>query len=332
MKIHFTQLKGFKYEPWEKNFVETANRELRASGSRYETVERPRDADLIVVLESNRDKARRDISRYERDPLLRRYADRVFTINYEPAPAGFLPGLYTGLTRANHDPSRHRGWSYLFPPLPQQMLSTPGPVEPSLLFSFRGARSHPLRSRLLDAGFECAHPFRLTHVDRWFDHTKEEMASYVQEILASHFVLCPRGLSPSSHRCYEVMSLGRCPVIISDDWIAPRVVDWETCSVRVREADLDRLPEILTQRLPEARALGVAARLAWHRWFGIRGRFVRAVDELADLQRLRPVDHDEHAARLHWRSPEFATANHWETPEGRWQKLRRSLARFFPRR
>lgn len=331
MKIHCTRLKGFKHEPWEKDFVNTAVRELSAPGGLHEVVDRPDEADLIIVLESNRDKTYRDIARYERDPLVRRHADRLFTINYEPTPAGFLPGLYTGLTPAMRDPSRHRGWSYLFPPLPQKLLLPSASVEPTLLFSFRGARSHPLRTRLLDAPFKCGHPFRLTHVDRWFNHTREEMRSYVLEVLASHFVLCPRGLSPSSHRCYEVMALGRCPVIISDDWIAPRVVDWDTCSVRVRESDVDRLPEILSQRLPDARALGAAARVAWRRWFAIQGRFERAVEELADLQRSRPAAHDESAARLRWRSPDFLAANNWTPPERPWQKLRRYVGQLYSR-
>lgn len=325
MKIYCTRLKGFKYEPWESGFVETAKRELSAAGSLHEVVERPERADMILVMESNMDKTVQDISRYERDPLVRRYADRLFTINYEPTPAGFLPGLYTGLTPVSRDPNRHRGWSYLIPPLASQLLRAPDSVEPTLLFSFRGARSHPTRERLLDYRFQCGHPFRITHIDRWFNHTKEEMESYVQEILASHFVLCPRGLSPSSHRCYEVMSLGRCPVIISDDWIAPRTVDWDTCSVRVRESDVDRLPEILASRLPEAKVMGAAARAAWQRWFGLEKRFEHAVEELLDLQRSRPADHDEGIARKHWRSPEFYTANHWTPPTSWWQALRRSF-------
>jgi disulfide oxidoreductase YuzD len=322
MKIHCTRLKGFKYAAWENGFVETAKRELTAAGGLHEVVARPEQADMILVFESNNDKTCRDIARYERDPLVRRYPERLFTINYEPTPAGFLPGLYTGLTPVSRDPSRHRGWSYLFPPLPAHLLrQRADSIEPTLLFSFRGARSHPIRERLLDSRFQCGQPFRITYIDRWFDHTKDEQKSYVQEILSSHFVLCPRGLSPSSHRCYEVMSLGRCPVIISDDWIAPRTVDWDTCSVRVREADLDRLPEILTQRLPEARAMGAAARIGWERWFGHAKRFEHAVEELLDLQRSRPADHDESAFRRQWRSPEFYAANNWTPPTPWWQTL-----------
>ncbi len=323
MKIHCTRLKGFKYPVWERDFVGVARKELRAAGSPYEIVERPEEADLIIVLESNADKTYRDIARYEREPLVRLHGDRLFTINYEPTPAGFLPGLYTGLTPAVFNPNRHRGWAYLFPPLHSRFLLSPDSVEPTLLFSFRGARSHPVRERLLTLTFQSGHPFRITHMDRWFNHTEDETVSYVQEILASHFVLCPRGLSPSSHRCYEVMALGRCPVIIADDWIPPRGIDWETCSVRVAEADIDRLPEILTRLLPEAPVMGAAARAAWQHSFGYDRRFVSAVNELVDLQRSRPVEHDERLERRYWRSKEFYTVNHWT--------LRERLARPFQR-
>jgi hypothetical protein len=179
------------------------------------------------------------------------------------------------------------------------------------LFSFRGARSHPVRVGLLEADFRSRHAFAIRHVDRWFDHREEEHEAYAAEILASHFVLCPRGLSPSSHRCYEVMAMGRCPVIISDDWIAPRGVDWAACSVRVAEEDIARLPEILEGRLPEAAAMGAAARREWERWFAPETRFQRAVEELVDLRDSRPAGHDERDARAGWRSREFAGANGW---------------------
>lgn len=96
MKIFCTRLVGFKYNPWEGGFVAAAKRALGAAGGPYRLAEEAEEADMIIVFESNRDKTARDIRRYERDAWVRRYPERLFTINYEPYPAGFLPGLYIG--------------------------------------------------------------------------------------------------------------------------------------------------------------------------------------------------------------------------------------------
>ena len=50
-------------------------------------------------------------------------------------------------------------------------------------------------------------------------------------------MICPRGWGSSSIRLFEVMEMGRVPVIISDAWVneAPK---WADFSVRVSEADV----------------------------------------------------------------------------------------------
>ena len=68
-------------------------------------------------------------------------------------------------------------------------------------------------------------------------------------------------------RLFETMQVGRCPVILSDDWLPPPFVDWEACSLRIPERQVTSLPEILRARCDEAAQLGLAARRAWEENF-----------------------------------------------------------------
>jgi hypothetical protein len=63
------------------------------------------------------------------------------------------------------------------------------------------------------------------------------------------------------------MRAGRVPVIVSDDWLPPPLIDWESCSIRVSEADVDRLPAILRERESEAKRIGQRARAVWDAHF-----------------------------------------------------------------
>ena len=140
-------------------------------------------------------------------------------------------------------------------------------AKPTKLYSFQGACStHPVRSRL----FEGAHPDALLidtsdkthHTTTGHDRDAYEKA-YVAMIADSRFVLCPRGLGPCTYRLFEVMQMGRVPVIISDDWIPMADVPWHLFSIQIRESDVKRIPEILEGRKREAEEMGMKARQAW---------------------------------------------------------------------
>jgi hypothetical protein len=47
---------------------------------------------------------------------------------------------------------------------------------------------------------------------------------------------------------YETLLAGRVPVIVSDAWAAPTGIDWQRCSIRVREAEVSRIPALLERR------------------------------------------------------------------------------------
>jgi hypothetical protein len=140
-------------------------------------------------------------------------------------------------------------------------------VQPTKLYSFQGScLTHPVRRRL----FEGAHPDALLidtsdkthHTTTGNDRDVYEKA-YVATIADSHFVLCPRGFGPCTYRLFEVMQMGRVPVIMSDDWIPIADVPWHSFSIRIGESDVKYVPEILADRRFEAEKMGLRARQAW---------------------------------------------------------------------
>lgn len=166
------------------------------------------------------------------------------------------------------------------------MCYSAGSQERPYLYSFVGSpATHPVRGRLMSIG----HP-RALLIDRQATPvgppslTREDYErEYAQNIKQSEFVLCPRGGGTSSFRLYEAMMLGRVPVIIADQWVAPKGPDWDSFSVRVKETELDTIPCVLEERASEAGGMGEAARAAWLEWFSESVSFHRIIESCLEL-------------------------------------------------
>ncbi len=94
-------------------------------------------------------------------------------------------------------------------------------------------------------------------------------------------------------RLFEAMQAGRCPVILSDDWLAPPFIDWSSCSIQVPEARVRELPGILRARSDDADRLGRAAREVWEEYFSPERQLptlIRAAAETPVVTRDRLVD------------------------------------------
>jgi hypothetical protein len=128
---------------------------------------------------------------------------------------------------------------------------------------------------------------------------------YAELTKASRFVLCPRGLSPSSIRLFETMRMGRAPVILADAWVRPAGPNWEQFAIQVREKDFEQLPRILEEREGEAVAMGELARTEWDRWFSEEVLFHHLVELCLDIQRNRKIPEAvaRWSAYLHWFRP-----------------------------
>ncbi|MDP3071622.1 MAG: exostosin family protein [Opitutaceae bacterium] len=317
-------------KPWETEaMLDSFRQSLRAADHpRYRVAESERAADVIALVESVAPKDWRYLAALAAEPVIRRRPESCFTINYDDDAAGFLPGLYAGLSAGRFHPKKHRATGYLLKRTDRvdEHAAKRDRVPPRLLFSFRGANSHPVRARLFDLDALRTPHTKILRIDRWFDHTAQEEIDYFDEILESHFILCPRGIAATSHRIFEVMQLGRVPVILSDDWIAPAGPAWQKFSIRIAEAKLDALPEVLRLRLPEAHEMGRLARLEWERWFAPDTKMLTAATAIEDLALTRPPSFTALSALKEWHSFRKRWEMGWSLPH----RLQRRVLRFLP--
>ncbi len=248
-------------------------------------VERPEDAELILFVETS------GYAGYYFELVLRHslYRSRradcyLFCSTDKFIP--MLPGVYASVEQSWYWGSWTRSSHYLGVRERGHMCYSPDHHERPYLFSFVGSTaSHPVRRRLMSIG----HP-RALMIDRRTAPCgppplprEDYELEYARNIKQSEFVLCPRGGGTSSFRLFETMMLGRVPVIIADQWVAPRGPDWDSFSVRVKEAELDTIPRVLEGRASEAGLMGERARVAWLEWFSESVSFHRVVESCMEL-------------------------------------------------
>lgn len=277
-------------ESWKYPGQETvAVRQLRDLAGSARLASSPESATLVLFVESE------DISPGAVHPLYRRFPERCYGYSAQIAPYGLLPGSYTGMSKWRNLLGRYVNYGYVGQETVKERVS-----EASLdleaprryLFSFMGGSTAWVRKRLYKQAFTRAdvHIEDTSSFHNWSRSQKENEAGrirYYQTILESKFVLCPRGAAPSSIRLYEVMELGRVPVVLADAWIANPLVDWESFAVFVREKDLDTLEARLTALEERAEEMGCRARAAWEAHFAPERQFEELVRclSLISLQR-----------------------------------------------
>lgn len=210
-----------------------------------------------------------------------RDVSRTFVFSQGDEPVAWAPGMYCSLPSSRsggacvggfYVPHHHRVAGGIGDDLEAVRARAP-----DLLWSFMGTvENHPIRQKLLgldDPDGVVTDTRRFSQVVRWgWDSAHREegrraFQEYSSMLGRVSFVLCPRGRGAGSIRFFEALQVGRCPVVISDDWLAPPFVDWDTCSIRIPESSVEELPKILRQRAGDADALGRAARRVWEEFF-----------------------------------------------------------------
>lgn len=155
----------------------------------------------------------------------------------------------------------------------------------------------------------------------YYGYDAGDIPAYLESLRDSAFVLCPRGRAPTSLRLFEVMQLGRVPVIVADRWLPPEGPDWDSFSLRVPEAELGTVPDRIEALAGRADAMGARARAAWEDWFSEEVTFHRVVETCLGLRRAR---------RLPERVARWKAVRHLADPElraGLAHRLRERLAR-----
>ena len=312
MKIFLASLEELQND-WEgNNFIRRVS-DILESSSRHFRVNNPNTADAVLFLESNRFKSQHDFASFQKTELLQEFAYKSFALNYSDSPVAFLPGLYVCLPRQSYHPCWTRAIPYPWPSPNKELVTFKSQcVHPEYKLSFRGSLSHPIRQKVLDV-MAIHNELGPSHqIARWFNHTPDEQLEYLQEIVDSYFVLCPRGIGTSSYRLYEVLSLGRVPIIISDDWVPPEGVDWNSCSIRIAEGRVEELPRIVEYYLNRWPEMSASAENVWHNCFRESVLADYLFDQLESLIFSRHPLSDWSYLEDRWRSYMFRRQNQWD--------------------
>jgi hypothetical protein len=158
-------------------------------------------------------------------------------------------------------------------------------VEPSLLFSFYGLPQSTPRREIMKLN----HPrgfIKASYHDMYSkEKPKDLQLRYAELLTDSKFVLCPKGIGPSSGRIFETMRAGRVPVIISDDWVPPKGLDWNECAVFIREDQVNKIPEILAREEANWEKKAKLSQQYWNQLFAPEAVFNYFVDSLVELKK-----------------------------------------------
>jgi hypothetical protein len=309
----------------DRQFVDKFKQHNFAHGRAVEAID-PSDADLIVIFQECSFKLPSYIQDINKSDLFRKFAEKIYVVNYDDVLGeGFLPGTYTSLSKSVFDAKRFSACAY--PKAYNEHISSKASSDlghdAQYLFSFRGtSKSNPIRTQLF-AQLSGTDNANIVDVSKAFhSHTEQDKTDFVVQMKKSTFVLCPRGWSPNTYRLYEAMSIGRCPVIISDEWVATDGPDWSRCSIRVAEKDISLIPKILENRHEQGPALGKRAQQEWLKHFDEPAKYRGYLDQITRLHTL-----DEKATmsvneyNAYWRSKKFLRNNGWTLKQRVMRKL-----------
>lgn len=296
-----------------------------AAGDRHgvhSVITDPEAADLILFVDPQLPH-RWTLDAIRAHPFVSKYPEKTYIYDERDLSWCALPGIYPSVLRSVYDARRQRAYSYFRDfgtPLTAEALAEAAP--PDLLFSFMGADNHRVRRQVL----ALTHPrasledtSRVKIYDFSGENTEEEAQEIAQrrQLFAdvmgrSKFILCPRGHGASSFRIFETLRAGRVPVIISDEWTEPEGPGWGGCSLRVREAEADKIPALLEARENGFAQMSQNALQAYAEWFAPDVIFHQIMEQCEELLRsgARPISYSPLLSRQYHRCGLDLKINH----------------------
>jgi hypothetical protein len=264
----------------------------------------PAEADFIVFLEIG---AQGIFLEWVRShPYVKQYREKCFIFDISDETPHFLPGLFASLTRSQYNPARTRTGYYLRIDENPLIDFRPVPDDTPYLGCFVGTmKHHPVRMALKGLP---ADKFLIDDTSSFAQKalflSPEEKAKgfwprYADALASAAFALSPRGVGTGSIRLFEAMKMGRCPVILSNDWVFPERVNWADSSITVAEKDVALLPDILEAARPGAAELGRQARLEWEKYYSPNVRFHWLAEDLVAMRAARRIP-ESIAGRFAW--------------------------------
>jgi hypothetical protein len=294
-------------EPSPNHVAEWLTRHGGAGG--HELVDDPEAADLIIFAETfgSLDPFFLDVIWH---PVFRRHRQKCVLHHNADGVVTFCRTVSPSVEKWQPNQNCRRSFHYI---ARRRDITIPAGIGESgrrrLLFSFQGdVSTHEVRQRVI----------RLRHAEALLENIRGSagdrmavaereafQARYCQTIVDSEFVLCPRGLGPASMRIFEVMQLGRAPVILADAWKPVAGIPWHECAIFVPERDVEEIPRVLEARRTEAAAMGRRAREIWEGHFAPERSLERLINEAALTLAARheaAADWKQLLPRRYWRS------------------------------
>jgi hypothetical protein len=250
-----------------QSFLEIANVD---KFRQHIVVNNPDEADFILFIENSRYHSDYFYSSLLKHDLVLRYPDKTFMYNPHDQPWFVLPGLYACMPKWLFDENNIAATPYMETINP--FIYNDESWEPKYLFSFDGRINSRARRKIFDLIDPRAKLIE-TSTSIYGNQSVQTKQEYASLLLDSKFVLAPRGAGTSSYRLFEAMKAGRVPVIISDNWVRPHGLAWESFAIFVAEKDIYRLPEILSNEEINWRTKGRIARENWELFFADDTKF-----------------------------------------------------------
>ena len=313
MKIFFIDRDSCKLADSESFVLNSIKKDL-LSFSTFEQTILPEQADVFLIQEHNSLKDFRYINEILNDPFLGKYFNKTFTINIDDCATGILRGLYTSLRKSRFNPDIYGAVPFLMYPNELVFSQKPTAIIPNYLAGWRGnTTSNKIRALIIES-LSDKPDIHFGKTMSWLNHDEKEKQVYIDLIENSKFSLCPAGLAPVTFRIFESMALGRCPIIISDEFVLPLGPKWENFALFFPENDINGLYPFLLKNEPRYKELGERAHEAWQSFFGprvIQKYYAELLFKLITF-RSQPSKKEElkrwSSFKLHW-------SNGWTMPQ-----------------
>ncbi len=229
----------------------------------------PARADIILLIAGNSVPWPQVLN----NELVVAYFSKCYLFSWADKCIPRLPGVYASVESRWHMPFWER--SGFYPKVfDHEWIQPSDPSTARYVYSFLGtAGNSSVRGEIMKLAGAAGALIEDTgsHIGNLIGQPSDVYAGYQRRYAASlcdsRFILCPRGVGPSSFRIFEAMKAQRVPVIISDQWVEPVGPQWERFSLRVPENAVGTIPQLLQQHVPRFNTMAELARAEWERWF-----------------------------------------------------------------
>ncbi|MBD2164364.1 exostosin family protein [Calothrix membranacea FACHB-236] len=192
---------------------------------------------------------------------------QIIVYSETDCPLPCFPGAYPSLSGTFKKEEPYFSWCFISASHSNLYTRRLRDIKPYYLFSFLGRVStHPVRKKISRLHSPFTPCLDVNDAKIYFSDYSYS-STYYNLLQSSKFILCPRGFGRGSIRTYEAMSLGRVPVIISDGWKEHSEPDISSCSIRIEEKDIEKIPQILAACEDQAEELGQKARKLFEHYF-----------------------------------------------------------------